>query len=167
MDENNNLRNFIPNKLKKTYSLEDNDIEIISSIGRNHKLKHNKTKSRAIIIQSLYESDVSGKDPLDILRRNYQEKKLSKKDIEFMESLVNNFNKKKQMINDKISSKLPNKNIALFPIDKSIIQLAVVESISSDKVNKRIIINEAVELAKYFCEDSSPKFVNGILSSLI
>tara|TARA_Y100001970_G_scaffold93702_2_gene118186 strand:- start:58783 stop:59286 length:504 start_codon:yes stop_codon:yes gene_type:complete len=167
MDENNNLIDFIPSKLIKTYSLQDEDVEVISSIGKNYKLKHNKTKFRAIIIQSLYESDVSGKNPLDILKRNFQGKKLNKEDINFMESLVNNFIKKKQTINDRINSKLSNKNLVLFPIDKSIIQLAVVESISSKDLNKKIIINEAVELAKYFGEDSSPKFVNGILSSLI
>ncbi|MAR33987.1 MAG: transcription antitermination factor NusB [Chloroflexi bacterium] len=167
MDKNNNLIDFIPSKLIKTYSLQDDDVEVIPSIEKKYKLKHNKTKSRAIVIQSLYESDVSGKNPLDILKRNYQGKKLDKENTDFMELLVKNFIDKKHMINDKINSKLLNKNSVLFPIDKCIIQLAIVESISTKSLNKKIIINEAVELAKYFGEDSSSKFVNGILSSLI
>ncbi len=167
MDKNNNLIDFIPSKLIKTYSLQDDDVEVIPSIEKKYKLKHNKTKSRAIVIQSLYESDVSGKNPLDILKRNYQGKKLDKEHTDFMELLVKNFIDKKHMINDKINSKLLNKNSVLFLIDKCIIQLAIVESISTKSLNKKIIINEAVELAKYFGEDSSSKFVNGILSSLI
>ena len=167
MDKNNNLIDFIPSKLIKTYSLQDDGVEVISSIEKNYKLKHNKTKSRAIVVQSLYESDVSKKNPLEILRRNCQGKKLDKEHTDFMELLVNNFTDKKHMINDRINSKLLNKNSVLFPIDKCIIQLAVTESISSKNSNKKIIINEAVELAKYFGEDSSSKFVNGILSSLI
>ena len=167
MDKNNNLIDFIPSKLIKTYSLQDDDVEVIPSIEKKYKLKHNKTKSRAIVIQSLYESDVSGKNPLDILKRNYQGKKLDKEHTDFMELLVKNFIDKKHMINDKINSKLLNKNSVLFPIDKCIIQLAIVESISTKSLNKKIIINEAVELAKYFGEDSSSKFVNGILSSLL
>ncbi|MBR92378.1 MAG: transcription antitermination factor NusB [Dehalococcoidia bacterium] len=167
MDKNNNLIDFIPNKLIKTYSLQNDGVEVIPSIEKKYKLKHNKTKSRAIVIQSLYESDVSGKNPLDILKRNYQGKKLDKEHTDFMELLVKTFIDKKHMINDRINSKLLNKNSVLFPIDKCIIQLAIVESISTKSLNKKIIINEAVELAKYFGEDSSSKFVNGILSSLI
>ncbi len=167
MDKNNNLIGFIPSKLIKTYSLQDDGVKVIPSIEKKYKLKHNKTKSRAIVIQSLYESDVSGKNPLDILKRNYQGKKLDKENTDFMELLVKNFIDKKHMINDRINSKLLNKNSVLFPIDKCIIQLAIVESISTKSLNKKIIINEAVELAKYFGEDSSSKFVNGILSSLI
>ena len=56
MDKNNNLIDFIPSKLIKTYSLQDDGVEVISSIEKNYKLKHNKTKSRAIVVQSLYES---------------------------------------------------------------------------------------------------------------
>ena len=94
---------------------------------------------------------------MDILKRNYQGKKLDKEHTDFMELLVKNFIDKKHMINDKINSKLLNKNSVLFPIDKCIIQLAIVESISTKSSNKKIIINEAVELAKYFGEDSSFK----------
>ena len=106
MDKNNNLIDFIPSKLIKTYSLQDDGVEVISSIEKNYKLKHNKTKSRAIVVQSLYESDVSKKNPLDILRRNCQGKKLDKEHTDFMELLVNNFTDKKHMINDRINSKL-------------------------------------------------------------
>ncbi|MBA31430.1 MAG: transcription antitermination factor NusB [Chloroflexi bacterium] len=167
MDGNNNLIDLIPSKLLKNYSLGDDELKVISSTSKNHKLKHNKTKFRAIIIQSLYESEISGKNPLDILRRNYKKKETAKKDADFMEFLVSNFINEKQMINDKINSKLKRKNLELFLIDKNIIQLALIESLFSKELNKKIIINEAVELAKYFGQDSSPKFVNGVLSSLI
>ncbi len=167
MDENNNPIDLIQSKLLNIYNLEADNSQVISSISKNYKLKHNKTKFRAIIIQSLYESEISGKNPLDILRRNYKKKEIAQKNIDFMEFLVNNFVNEKQMINDKINSKLIKKNLDLFLIDKNIIQLALIESLFSKEVNKKIIINEAVELAKYFGQDSSPKFVNGVLSSLI
>ncbi|MGD9129907.1 MAG: transcription antitermination factor NusB [Candidatus Woesebacteria bacterium] len=51
-------------------------------------------------------------------------------------------------------------------VDLAIIRLIVFESIHK-KTPKKVLINEAVELAKHFGSDSSPKFVNGVLGKLL
>ena len=48
----------------------------------------------------------------------------------------------------------------------TVLQLAIYEMDQSESVPEKIAINEAVELAKKFCEDGAKKFVNGILGSL-
>ena len=48
----------------------------------------------------------------------------------------------------------------------TVLQLAIYEMEMSESVPQKIAINEAVELAKKFCEDGAKKFVNGILGSL-
>ncbi len=48
----------------------------------------------------------------------------------------------------------------------TVLQLAIYEMEENDSVPEKIAINEAVELAKKFCEDGAKKFVNGILGSL-
>lgn len=52
-------------------------------------------------------------------------------------------------------------------IDRSILRLAVYEMRFVPDLTPGIVINEAVELAKKFGTDKSPRFVNGILSDLI
>ena len=56
----------------------------------------------------------------------------------------------------------------LFKVDLTILKLAVYELMFSDeKTPSKVVINEAVELAKKFSTEKSYKFVNGVLASII
>ena len=60
-----------------------------------------------------------------------------------------------------------------FPLDKigkvdlAILRLAVYELVVDKKEPEKVIIDEAVELAKVFGGDGSPPFVNGVLGSIL
>ena len=51
--------------------------------------------------------------------------------------------------------------------DLAILRLAVSEIFYRDDIPYKVSINEAVELAKSFCDDSSPSFINGVLAGII
>lgn len=51
-------------------------------------------------------------------------------------------------------------------VDRNILRIALWELAVSDTIPIKVAINEAVELAKMFGSDSSPRFVNGVLGSL-
>jgi transcription antitermination protein NusB len=51
-------------------------------------------------------------------------------------------------------------------VDLAILRMSMFESLQH-KTPKKVLINEAVELAKEFGTDSSPKFVNGVLGKLL
>jgi N utilization substance protein B len=59
----------------------------------------------------------------------------------------------------------PVEQIAL--IDRNILRLAIFEILLQDDTPVKVAINEAVELAKEFGSDSSGRFVNGVLGSLV
>ena len=52
-------------------------------------------------------------------------------------------------------------------MDRNILRLALFEITVSKEVPPKVAINEAVELAKEFGADTSPKFINGVLGSVI
>lgn len=54
----------------------------------------------------------------------------------------------------------------LSKMELSILLVATCELLD-EKMNKEVVINEAVELSKKYCDDTSYKFVNGILNSLV
>lgn len=54
----------------------------------------------------------------------------------------------------------------LSPMEKAILLIATCELLESD-LPKNIIINEAVNSAKTFCDDDTYKFINGVLSKVI
>jgi len=53
------------------------------------------------------------------------------------------------------------------PVDRNILRLAAYELVYSNATPPKVAINEAVELAKMFGSDSSSRFVNGVLGTLL
>ena len=73
----------------------------------------------------------------------------------------------KQEIDEVIRQKAPAwplEQVAV--VDRNILRLAIYEILIDNRVPVRAAINEAVELAKSFGGESSPKFVNGVLGSV-
>ena len=51
--------------------------------------------------------------------------------------------------------------------DRNLLRIAVYEMIYCDKVPPQVAINEAVEIAKKFAGEESPKFINGVLDAVL
>jgi N utilization substance protein B len=54
-----------------------------------------------------------------------------------------------------------------FVIDRNILRLAIFELLTYTKEPVKVVINEAVELAKDFGGDTSPRFINGVLGAVV
>jgi N utilization substance protein B len=52
-------------------------------------------------------------------------------------------------------------------IDRNVLRISIYEMLMRDDTPIKVAINEAVELAKKFGSDSSSRFVNGVLGSLV
>jgi N utilization substance protein B len=52
-------------------------------------------------------------------------------------------------------------------IDRNILRMAIFEFAIDGQTPIKVAINEAVELAKTFGSDSAPRFVNGVLGTLV
>jgi N utilization substance protein B len=90
------------------------------------------------------------------------------KDLEFTTKILKNFAEHYQEVNEKISSHLKGYTIErLYKIDLAILVLAVIELDYIKENPKQVVINEAVELAKKFSTDKSPKFINGVLADIV
>jgi len=127
-----------------------------------------RRKARTIALQTLYELDCSAHQPNEILARLLHEKALPDEAADFARSLVNGVLKNKKNIDDVIrrfAPAFPVEQIA--PIDRNILRLAIFEVLFDNRVPVKAAINEAVELAKSFGSDTSQKFVNGVLGSVV
>ena len=90
------------------------------------------------------------------------------KDVEYVKTVVLGIREHENEILDKISANLKDdwKIERISRMDLSILKLAIYE-IKFTEVPFKVVINEAVELAKKYGEDSSKKFINGILASIV
>ena len=122
------------------------------------------TKTRELVIQALYQKTISGDSNTKVLKELRQTQKNLKTDkvaeiVKDIKNLEQNFIK----IISKFSN-IPTSRIG--EIELSILYLALYE-ISQSELDKPIIINEAIKLAKKFGQNSSHKFINAVLDQAI
>ena len=114
--------------------------------------------SRIQTLQLLFESD---------LRDSYNQEDDNNISTEFTNLLITGIKKNIIDIDKNKKKYAPDRPINQMPIiDKNILRVAIYEIIYKDAIPK-VIANESVELAKLFGSESSPKFINGVLGSLI
>lgn len=89
-------------------------------------------------------------------------------DKAYMLLICENLNKNKEMIDELINKYAKNWSVNRMPkVDLSILRLAICELIFVEEIPSKVSINEAIEIAKLYCDDKSPKFINGILGSVV
>ena len=134
----------------------------------NPQVRGGRTGSRAVAVQALYESDSSGHPALATVKRLAKEQELTIDDIDFASRLVNMCENQREHLDSlisKIASQYPSEQMPL--VERNILRVAIAELEMSDAAPESVIANEAVELARLFGSNSSPKFVNGVLGALL
>lgn len=92
---------------------------------------------------------------------------LGEKDLEYIKSTVSGVVENFDVIDEKINSKLVGWSINRLPkTTAAILRLAVYEMNFNDDIPVQVAMNEAIELAKVYCDDDAPRFVNGVLESV-
>lgn len=126
-----------------------------------------RRKARSIALQALYEIDAVQHDPGETLKHLQEEANLSAENVNFARELVDGVVKYKEKLDAQIhryAPAWPTEQIAV--IDRNILRLAIFEILIDNKIPVKVAINEAIELAKNFGGDSSPKFINGVLGAV-
>jgi len=127
----------------------------------------NRHYARVIALQSLYESDFRDNiDVAGIFDRHLQNIGEDPENTNFAKDLLNKTRKNFSEIDktiEKYAPEWPIEQVAI--LDRNILRMAVGELMFFDTPPK-VIINEAIELAKSFGSETSSKFVNGVLGSV-
>ena len=121
-----------------------------------------RRKTRIQILKVLYSNEIN---PID---ENKWTDLLEKKNIDrdFAIQIIENCDKNKEIIIEKINSisTIDTKKISL--VEKSILIIALTEILFFDNIPLKVTINEAIELAKIYGSNESYKFINGVLDKL-
>ena len=123
-------------------------------------------------MQTLFEWDFRGQENAKIeeyTRKNCAEFAPGVEDCEFVETLVNGVLKEQESIDALITQCAPEwplDQVAL--VDRNVLRAGIFELVYGEyeAVPPKVAINEAIELAKNFGSDSSPRFVNGVLGTI-
>ena len=124
-----------------------------------------KQRSRARVVQALYQWLVSGDDLTEIERQflNQKEGKISKA---FFSNLFTNIPKNISLLDEIIELSLDRRIDELGPTERAILYLGVYELKFQPEVPYKVVINEAVELTKLYGAESAYKLINSSLDKI-
>jgi len=126
-----------------------------------------RTKARSIALQVLYEIDLTGHLPALSLQQRLDEEALDAGLVEFTQQIVFGVLPLTQKLDELIAQHAPEWPLdQVAVIDRNILRIALWEFAVEACTPIKVAINEAIELAKIYGSDSTPRFVNGVLGSL-
>ncbi len=137
----------------------------------------NRSKAREFALQILYEIDTAEKDPGTAFERFFEHFESSGRApgqtppdpavVEFTKRIVMGVAEHRDELDALVERASINWRLDRMPrVDRNVLRLAAWELTKTDDVPMKVVINEAIELAKRFGAEDSGSFVNGILDKL-
>jgi N utilization substance protein B len=126
-----------------------------------------RTKARSIALQVLYELDMTSHQPGAIFEERLVDEPLENSLVEFSKQIIFGIIPITTELDEYIAQHAPEwpmDQVAI--IDRNIIRIAMWEFAVQQCTPVKVAINEAIELAKFYGSDSTPRFVNGVLGAL-
>lgn len=122
--------------------------------------------SRRRALQALYQCELTGDDTAAVQAQFLARQDMSKCDLEYFAALLDGVAGERAALDTALAAHLDRSLDQVDPIERSILRLGAWELRERPDVPYRVIINEAVELAKLFGAEQGHKYVNGVLDAL-
>ena len=125
-----------------------------------------RRKARSLALQVLYELDTTRHSAEEVLARLVYDETVDEQTYDFVSALVYGVLEHRRQFDSTISRHAPSFPVdTMAVVDRNIIRLALYEMLYQVDTPEKVSINEAIELAKEYGADSSPRLVNGILGA--
>ncbi len=126
-----------------------------------------RTKARSVALQVLFELDLTDHIPGEVLQERLEDNQIDNNLSEFTRQIVFGVLAMKDHLDQFIAQHAPEWPLdQVAVIDRNILRIALWEFGVEIDTPIKVAINEAIELAKSYGSDSTPRFVNGVLGSL-
>ncbi|MDX1378962.1 MAG: transcription antitermination factor NusB [Anaerolineales bacterium] len=126
-----------------------------------------RTRARSLALQALYEIDIAKHPPAEVFKQRLEETPLSRELSEFARQIVFGVLPITTELDQTIAKYAPDWPFdQIAAIDRNILRMACWEIAVYHDTPLKVVINEAVEIAKQYGSDSASRFINGVLGSL-
>jgi N utilization substance protein B len=125
-----------------------------------------RRKARELAMQAIYQWQLAEESPLDIEVQFHQHNDMGKVDAEYFARIFKGVTQNTAEIDSKIVSAANRPVNELNPVELSVLRVAVYEFLRENEVPYKVVINEALEMAKKFGAVEGYKFVNGVLDNI-
>ena len=126
-----------------------------------------RRKAREYALQVLYALDLNPAAPDDFLKIFWEIHTTKPEIVDYANSLIYGTIQKKKEIDQLISAHSSHWKIDRMAVtDRNILRMATYELLDEESVPAKVVINEAIEIAKKFGTSDSATFINGVLDSI-
>ena len=130
-------------------------------------MRKSRRKAREFALKALYEWKLSGNDVASIALHLQDEEGYGVIDDKYFLILFKGATQEAAALEEALTPFLDRKLNALSPIESAVLLLGAYEAMHCPDVPYRVVINEAVELAKAYGGTDGHKYVNGVLDKLL
>ncbi|MFI3158477.1 MAG: transcription antitermination factor NusB [Methylococcaceae bacterium] len=125
-----------------------------------------RTNARKAAVQALYQWQMAGQDLSEIERQFLEEERLKDAQKSYFIELFYGVPKNLDTIDQALSEFVDRPVDTIDPVERAILRIGVYELLHRLDMPYRVVLNEGINLAKYFGADGSHKYVNGILDKV-
>jgi N utilization substance protein B len=131
--------------------------------------KGSRSHARERALQALYQVDLAGAEPLAALEHAWKsdEETPDEESLQFSQTLVKGVCERRAEIDQRIEATSHHWRVErMAKVDRNVLRLAVWELTCHAQTPRKVVLNEAIELAKTFGSEESGAFINGILDKI-
>jgi len=126
--------------------------------------RHARVRARRSAVQALYQWAMSAVPIQDIINEFVNERtELKKADTDYFKEILRGATKESEALDKQLIPLLDRKLDELDPVEKAILQIGIYELTFHPELPYKVVLNEAVDLAKMFGAEQSYKYINGVL----
>jgi transcription antitermination protein NusB len=125
-----------------------------------------RTNARKAAVQALYQWQMTGQSVIEIERQFLEEERLKDAQKSYFTELFHGVPKNLEAIDQALSEFVDRPVDMIDPVERAILRMGVYELLHRLDMPYRVVLNEGINLAKYFGADGSHKYVNGILDKV-
>ncbi|KPK36611.1 MAG: hypothetical protein AMJ69_13165 [Gammaproteobacteria bacterium SG8_47] len=125
-----------------------------------------RSKARRFAVQALYQWQMAGQDLNDIEAQFLSEMPVRKVDVVYFQELLHRVPARVDELDAVLSEYIDRPIDELDPVERAVLRVGVYELAERLDVPYRVVINEAVELAKVFGAEQSHRYINGVLDKV-
>ena len=127
-----------------------------------------RRKARELALQMLFQHDMGGNQPDQIIGTFEELQKSKPNTREFATKIFRGTVENLEKIDDMIQNQAENWRLSrMAAVDRNIIRMSIYEFLHENDTPKLVVIDEAIEIAKKFGTQKSSQFINGILDGVL
>ena len=125
-----------------------------------------RRKARELAMQAIYQWQLADESPLEIEVQFHQHNDMAKVDAEYFAQILRGVTQSTDEIDKKILVAADRPIQELNPVELAILRVSVYEFLFETEVPYKVVINEALEMAKKYGAIEGYKYVNGVLDNI-